>query len=172
MDLIAKKADISKQTIYGYYHNKKDLFSDVILELIGEPLELAALNSQAKNQKEFEKSLESIAFTITNIIFTKEYIQLIRIIVSESTGHKKLIELYREQVILKSIVGITSFFESAKNKKFININNPMFTARMFVGGLLSWMLTDGLLIQASKVKKPTDNKIRAYVKEFLIYIKK
>jgi len=94
MESVAKKADVSKLTIYSHFADKDELFKEVIrqrCDKLATPENFMALAG-----KPVEKALLELGINFTTLIFQPDSIHLQRIMQAEATRHPKVVQLFFE----------------------------------------------------------------------------
>lgn len=91
MEAIAEAAPVSKPTLYSHFHSKPELFAAVI----GEQCE-ALLNTLSRVQTERQDpvaALKAIAVAFVDLIYSKDALDLYRLIIAEQQNFPELGEL-------------------------------------------------------------------------------
>jgi len=94
MEAVARKADVSKLTIYSHFADKSELFRDVIRERcdqLGTPETFAALQ-----QEPVEKALMQLGVNFTTHIFSPDSVRLHRVMQAEAVRHPHVIQIFYE----------------------------------------------------------------------------
>ena len=92
MEAVAKKADVSKLTIYSHFANKDELFKAVITQRcnrLGTAEGFMALADQP-----VEKALLQLGINFTSLIFTQDSIRLHSIMQAEASRHPKVVQIF------------------------------------------------------------------------------
>jgi TetR/AcrR family transcriptional repressor of mexJK operon len=90
MEAIAKKADVSKLTIYSHFANKDELFKEVVRERC----DRRALSFMEMADEPVEKALTKIGMDLATLLFSPDSIHLQRIIQAEAARHPKVVRLF------------------------------------------------------------------------------
>jgi TetR/AcrR family transcriptional repressor of mexJK operon len=94
MEAVAKKADVSKLTIYSHFADKAELFRNVIRMRCDK---LAAPESfKALVDKPVRPALTEIATTFVTHLFTPEAVRLHRVIQAEAVRHPNMAKIFYE----------------------------------------------------------------------------
>lgn len=145
LDHIAKEAKTTKKTIYGYFENKHTLFLQVLEYVVGMPWVFLSPTSDITNGEELYFVLFSVAKGLNGLYSTPEYEQLIRVAISEVTDSPEINEIFDRGITRRSLAVVTAALEVANACGIVEIRNPEFRARSFVGGLLVGFYSEGLL---------------------------
>jgi len=102
MDEVARRAGVTKGTIYLYFPSKEELFKALVREAIG-----GTLAQVAGYAETFEGSarelLVSVLRTIGTVLRTSNRIVLPKIILAESGNFPELVRFYRFEIIEKGM---------------------------------------------------------------------
>jgi len=94
MNAVAKKADVSKLTIYSHFANKDELFKEVVRERCDKRAMPATFMAQINEP--VEKALLYIGTLMVNLIFSPDSIRLQRIIQAEAVRHPNVVRIFYE----------------------------------------------------------------------------
>lgn len=168
IDEISSKANITKRTLYSYFTDKKTLFLGVVEDAVGNPWELNTPLDTITSKGDLYVALYAIANGINDIFGQPRYTQLLRVIINEINTYPELELLARKGITNVALNTLTDLLKLANESNFIKIQNPEDSARMFVGGLLTYLYLDGLLtIDPNKLTKLSTVEIFRYVNNFL-----
>lgn len=168
IDEISSCANITKRTLYSYFADKKTLFLGVIEDAVNDPWELDTPLNKITSKGDLYVALYAIANGINDIFGQPRYTQLLRVIINEINTYPEL-EFHARKGITNVALGtLTDLLKLANKSNLIKIQNPEDSARMFVGGLLTYLYLDGLLtIDPNKLTRLTTLEIFRYVNNFL-----
>lgn len=110
MDEIARRAGVTKGTIYLYFENKDAVFKTLVRDSIGATLagvtaDVSGFQGSAKDLLRF--ALNAMAHLLT----TSDRVVLPKIIIAESGNFPELARFYREEIIDKGIALMASLIE-------------------------------------------------------------
>ncbi len=168
MSDIADRADTTKKTLYGYFPDKRTLFLSVIQHSI-----LLAQDDDEKvddilSIEQMYSSLFEVAKKLNDVFSNSDYIELLRVIISEINLQPELKDALENGVTRRSLRSLTSIFESAQNNKVGILKDPTSTARMFVGGFVINAYLSGLLEPSpGKLHKLSEAELHHYVNDFI-----
>jgi TetR/AcrR family transcriptional regulator, mexJK operon transcriptional repressor len=94
MEAVAKKADVSKITIYSHFANKEELFKAVIQRRCDKLAMPQCYLAHA--DKPVHETLSHIATNFTALIYSPDSIHLQRIIQSEATRQPQVVKIFYE----------------------------------------------------------------------------
>lgn len=102
MEDIAKRAGVTKGTIYLYFENKEGVFKTLVRDSIG-----ATLAGVTANARDFQGSArELLRFALTamaHLLTASDRVVLPKIIIAESGNFPELARFYREEIIDKGL---------------------------------------------------------------------
>jgi TetR/AcrR family transcriptional repressor of mexJK operon len=169
IDIIANTAGITKQTVYSYFKDKRSIFTAVIDTIVGTPRVLEVNNYAAGSSREVRAALFLIGSHINSVITEPAYIQLLRVIIAETITEPDIGQLFRRGITAESLIQLTALFTHAKTNNIVKTKNPEALARMFLGGFVTRIFLDGLLMQSGRkvIGRQTSNVLNAYIDEFM-----
>lgn len=140
MDRVAAEAGVSKQTIYSHFQDKQGLFRALIERVTIRRLQLEF--QLVPFQGEPVRVLRWLAESFLAKMDDPEYISLLRLVIAESGQFPELAQLYTRTVIQYGYRNLSHYFESHPELK---IPDPEATARIFLGSLVSFILSQEIL---------------------------
>jgi len=102
MDVVARRAGVSKGTVYLYFPSKEELFKSLVRAAIGGTLEQVVAYAEAYEGPAREL-LASVLRTIGTVMRTSNRIVLPKIILAESGNFPELVRFYRFEIIEKGM---------------------------------------------------------------------
>jgi TetR/AcrR family transcriptional repressor of mexJK operon len=141
MDLIAKNADVSKQTVYSHFGSKDGLFSASI-EYKCKSLRIAGLS--LNDLSDPYTILLTLAQNFTDFIMSKEACAIHKICVFESTTYPQVSEIFYKVGPLRVINEVTFLMAKLHEQKILVIENPRHAASQFLNMIKGemWMQTE------------------------------
>jgi AcrR family transcriptional regulator len=110
MDDIARRAGVTKGTIYLYFENKEAVFKTLVRDTIGATL--AGVTANARDFQGSAKDLLRFALgAMANLLTTSDRVVLPKIIIAESGNFPELARFYREEIVDKGIALMSSLIE-------------------------------------------------------------
>jgi len=110
MEDIAKRAGVTKGTIYLYFDGKEAVFKTLVRDSIG-----ATLGHVTDSARAFQGSAKDlIRFALTamgQLLTTSDRVVLPKIIIAESGNFPELARFYRDEIIEKGMSLLTGFLE-------------------------------------------------------------
>jgi AcrR family transcriptional regulator len=171
MEAIRAAADVSKPTLYTHYADKEALFGDVVQatfnqlgfgRFTGAQIETLPIQTQS------ELRIVLITFITMTMqqISDSNYVALLRIVIGEMPYFPNLMSIFRQNGPTRGLAIATHFFGLAYQQGIIKVADADLVARLFIGPIASYILTDGLL-QTGEPKLPDSARIEAHVDLFL-----
>lgn len=171
MEAIAGQAGMTKQTLYGYFSDKRSLFLSVVEDLMGDPLGLDLSHDKLHSSDDVRAVLYRVGAYINGVIAEPDYIQLLRVVIAETITEPGLGKLFEGGVTARALRSLTTLFGAAKRDGLITIKHPTIAAQFFMGGFVTRIFLQGLLMQSGKryIRKQTKTELSRYIDEFMRY---
>jgi len=129
MELIAKNANVSKQTVYSHFGSKDDLFSASI-EQKCESLHILDLSMHDLSDP--QTILLQLAHRIIEVIASKEACAVHKICAYESNGYPQISDIFYQAGPLKVTNEVTQLMEHLHLQEILHIKNPRHAALQFL----------------------------------------
>lgn len=169
MDAIADHANVSKQTLYGYFATKEALFLAVVTSIIGEPWKdefPLRRFEQATTPAAFGAALLQLLKVIRSKFSNYEYLAVIRTVIAASKAQPGLTTLYKEQVIDKAFGAVSGVLAGAHTKGLISVD-PERGTRMLIGAMMTYVLMRGFFVPGNTEAIVTDEELEMLVADFV-----
>ncbi len=141
MDRVAATAGVSKITIYKHFEDKEGLFNALIKQVTAERFLVVFGDLPAQDPPSVV--LNHVATKLLNILaIDDEYIDFLRLIIGESGRFPALAKLFFQALPQRVLQVLTEYFSSQPALNHIPAET---TARVFMGTLMSYVLTQKLL---------------------------
>jgi AcrR family transcriptional regulator len=145
MDEIARRAGVTKGTIYLYFESKDAVFRSLVQESIG-----ATIQSVTAAAERFEGSsadlLRMVLRGIGTFVRVDDRVVLPKVMIAEAGNFPGLAEFYRREVIDRGLGLLTSVIARGTARGEFRAVNPEHTAKLCVAPLLVaifWRTTFG-----------------------------
>jgi|TARA_B110000014_G_scaffold252308_1_gene230510 TetR/AcrR family transcriptional repressor of mexJK operon len=129
MDLIAKNADVSKQTVYSHFGNKDELFFAAI-EFRCESMQLFEIS--ALDFTDVRAILIQIARRFSQFVTSKEASAVHKICAFESSTYPQVSDIFYKAGPLKITTQLANLFEALHEKDLLTIHNSWQAAIHFL----------------------------------------
>lgn len=159
MEAVAKKAGVSKLTIYSHFKDKKELFKAIIetrCDKVGMPVDL-----QEYIQLPVESALMSISRGALDKILRPESIRLIRIIHAEALHGPDIPNIFYEIGPGRVVLAFTELLQKYHQQGKLHVTDPAYASGQFFSLLKGEMLQQILFLHAPL---PSDEKVDAHIK--------
>lgn len=169
MDDIAGAAGLSKAGVYFYFSSKDNLFSAALEN----PAGFAAVNPLldeylSAQDADLEEGLVRVAAAYLSLFQNEEFVQLLRVILSEGTRSPEIASLFKEKIVRRGSENVAKYLS-----KFCNLPPQVLVKKvqMLFGTLFSWGLLNNLLARENEHQDfDLDRAARESVHQFLFGI--
>ena len=130
MDVIANKAQVSKQTVYNHFGSKEELFAAMIRDTCDGMTGAFAEAAKVGNP---EATLRTIARHFMRVIYSEEKLAMHRILMAEVPRFPELGRIYYQsgpEIIRKFLA---DYFTEQTSRGTLKVDNPRITAEQFIG---------------------------------------
>jgi AcrR family transcriptional regulator len=135
MDDIARKAGITKGTIYLYFDSKESVFKALARASIGE--QLAAVRTMVENfPGSSAELLRLVLTTMGNFVRTSNRVILPKMLLAEAGNFPELAKFWREEIIARGIALFGSIIERGVARGEFRPIAPEHAARLCVAPIL------------------------------------
>lgn len=170
-DAIARRAGVSKETLYRHFRNKESLLADclrsLVLDLTMDELLVAGGSRPIESHHQLRVALLELADGLLDRLMKPEYLGLMRVVINESPRLPQLGDVYRSAVPETAIRSFIRILRRAEEGGVARVSDPDAAARMFIGPLLSYVLSSGLIVGDGPILRPTTDRIEAIVDLYL-----
>ncbi len=134
MEDIARRADLSKGTLYLYFESKEDLFKALVDTKAAPRLdEIEALVTEMPSALE---ALATFAQLAPMLIQRSPVPRLAKIIIGESNQFPEIADFYRRNFIERGMGVIRSVLEQGVERGELEVEDPALTARLIMGPMV------------------------------------
>lgn len=138
MDKVAKTGGVSKATVYSYFQDKEGLFAALIQRLAAEKLvEFPPLETEPAI------ALRFIATSLLDQASREpQFLIFVRLVIAESGRFPQLAQTFVKNLAKPGIDRLTQYLASRPELK---LPDPEATARIFIGSLVYYQLTQDMM---------------------------
>ncbi len=138
MDKVAKTGGVSKATVYSYFEDKEGLFAALIQRLAAEKLVYFPVP-----ETEPAIALRFIATTLLDqATHEPHFLTFVRLVIAESGRFPQLAQIFVKNLAKPGIDRLTQYLASHPELK---LTDPEATARIFIGSLVYFQLTQDMM---------------------------
>lgn len=132
MEAIAKRANVSKRTLYKHYSSKDALFDAVVSLLLARIASLCCVAYDA--ERDVAVQLKYLAQLSVSLSADEDYLRLSKIVIIESMRSQSRAKKLDEQ-FKNCEAGLQVWFIQAKEAGVLGEYDPRFIAALFFGGI-------------------------------------
>ncbi|MFC4009963.1 TetR/AcrR family transcriptional regulator [Nonomuraea purpurea] len=169
-DAIAKAAGVSKQTLYVYYRSKEQLMVDVLGSLLSRlNRDHAVLDGDrpVDSLPQLRATLVELASEVLKAISGSDYLALSRVIIADSPRVPEIGRLWAQTITGGVRLRVTELLERARDAGVIVVDDVEAATRLLTGGLLTYILPDGIVATDEPVTAPDRERVERIVDLFL-----
>jgi len=159
MEAVAKKADVSKLTIYSHFSNKSELFKAVIrsrCDTLAMPESLMTLAHEP-----VEKALLQLGLNFVTLIFRPDSIRLHCIMQAEAARHPKIVQIFFEAGPKRVREAFSKLLQAWNDEKQLAIPDVAKATDQFFSLLKGEMLMKIILL---RMPTPSANELKTHVR--------
>ncbi|MEG4233186.1 TetR/AcrR family transcriptional regulator [Microcoleus sp. Pol11C3] len=137
MDKVAKTAGVSKATVYSRFEDKEGLFVALVQGLAREKVNFIILDEEPA------VALRFVATTLLEQVTQEpEFLNFVRLVIAESGRFPQLAQTFVRNLAKPGIDRLTQYLASHPELK---LPDPEATARIFIGSLVYFQLTQHMM---------------------------
>lgn len=134
MDAVAKRAQVSKTTLYSRFPSKEHLFAacvGAVCDALG-----ARLMPEMFDDVAIDAALESIGDGLLGLIWSTHALRAQQIVIGEASRQPDLARIFYDSGPARTVEMVTRFFQRAQAQGRLSVADPVFAARQFIAALL------------------------------------
>jgi TetR/AcrR family transcriptional regulator, mexJK operon transcriptional repressor len=143
---LARAAGVSKETLYSRYPSKEAVLGDVLEHLISSGGVKSRAVPEVRTEAELRAALQGFARALVGELMRREYIELARIVITETPRLPRIGRVFREAVPERGLAGVRALLAAARRGGLVRDIDDATAARMFVGPLVIHALLNVLLV--------------------------
>jgi len=165
LDDVARKAGVSKGTVYLYFSSKEDLFREAVTQIIIPEVEKA--EQQAKAFVGSQRALlETLVLNWWNVVGKTRLAGIPKLMVSESANFPELAKFYLENVVSRARnLLMREINKGIESGEFIACD-PVATTRLLMAPLVFAVVWEKSLAMYDKENYDVDEYIRLHIHIF------
>jgi len=130
MDEVAKRANVSKRTVYNHFASKEILFGEIVRltwDGINQPLLILDDKDDIKNV------LKSYTLNALKMLRSEKFSKMLRLVIGESGNFPELSSFYSEHGVKTILSSVEEYFKALNETGKLNIPEPDIAAQQYVG---------------------------------------
>jgi len=159
MDAVAKKADVSKLTIYSHFTDKVDLFKEVVRVRCNKLATPESFITLAKMP--VEQALFQIGFEVASVVFSPDSVHLQRILQAEAVRHPEVVKTFYDAGPKRIREAFTELLKDFHRQGQISIADPKRATEQFFSLLKGEKILKTLMLLDPP---PSPNEIQKHTK--------
>ncbi|HEX9070162.1 MAG TPA: TetR/AcrR family transcriptional regulator [Ktedonobacterales bacterium] len=163
--ILAEAGVSSKETLYRYFASKEELFAAVLGHLTTEQPDFSARFAALSPPRDFRalrESLTTAAREILTLMCQPSYLALWRTMMAEAPRFPQLGAAFYSAIPQRGFTLVGSLLRAASEQRIIVEADFEAVARMLLGGLLSYAVTE-LLVPGQETQPPSPDRADAMV---------
>lgn len=170
MDRVATAAGVSKPTIYSHFHDKEGLFNALMAQMV-QKMEWAQCAAALRNAP--LESPETVLRQLANdmldsCIGNLERITFIRLVMGESGRFPELGRAFVQHADKPTLEALTYYLTHCPD---LNLPDPAAIARMFMGTLIYFVITQEMLNGAEIIPMERERLVDLLLRSILVDLK-
>jgi AcrR family transcriptional regulator len=139
LEEIARRAGVSKGTLYLYFKDKEDLFRAVVRDTVA-PNVVAIRHTAASTDLPFADVVRALRPRFAGLADAVPIGAMAKIVIGESRNFPELAKTYYDLVVSQAVAVISGLIERAQAKGEVRAGDPRLYAMTLVGPLLMGLL--------------------------------
>ena len=131
MDQIAKKAGVSKLTVYNHFGSKKELYKTIVVGKIEGQLSSELFDSLSGHKPQEELSLIAKAFL--DVAFAIDSINIYRTVLADARSDDETSNMFYLSAVDNLHLKFCSYLERLEDNTYYTLNNKRWSADLFFG---------------------------------------
>lgn len=137
MDEVAALAEVGKQTVYKHFHDKQQLFTEIVLATVGQADHVVALVAESlADTRDLEHDLAELARRFLTTLMQPDLLRLRRLVISSAEMFPKLGTTWYERGFERVLTTLADSFTRLAQRGLLTLEEPTLAAEQFVGMLL------------------------------------
>ncbi|MBW4670101.1 MAG: TetR/AcrR family transcriptional regulator [Cyanomargarita calcarea GSE-NOS-MK-12-04C] len=157
MDRVAQAAGVSKATVYNHFQDKEGLFKTLIEQLAQEKFQ-SAFGRQPLQGEPRIVLRQLIASALQGMICDEQHQAFVRVLIGESGRFPELAQTWVQHIMKPTIAILCKYMTDHPE---LDIPDPEATARIMIGALVHFMMTQEMLHGKEIIPMESDRMIDA-----------
>lgn len=139
LDEIAKRAGVSKGTLYLYFKDKEELFRAVVRDTVSPNIDQVRGAIMAADLP-FAQIAPMFLAKLSSVAATMPLGSVVKMVIGESGNFPELAKVWQEQVVSKALGVMIGLIEKAQAKGEVRPGDPRFHAFSLMGPMLMGLM--------------------------------
>ena len=144
-----------------------DILKQMLTEHSPNPFTAESDQLEFADVASLEAALLTMAQAVVANAMQPDYLALMRVVLAESPRVPQIASLFRTAVIDQGAAGVATILERAQKQGLVSVPDLQTATRLFVGPLLSYILSDGLFAPEGSSRPPSQEQLAALVRLFV-----
>ena len=152
MDEIAALAQVSKQTVYKHFSDKRSLFSEMVIGAVNEisdPVYDEIV--QLADSGDLETDLRDLARRLVARVMHPRLLELRRLVIAEASRFPELGRAFHERGPGRTIAALASVFEQLAARGALRLKDPVLAAAHFNWLIMSAPINQAMLLGSDAI---------------------
>lgn len=139
LDEIAKRAGVSKGTLYLYFKDKEELFRAVVRDTVSPNIDQVRAALMASDLP-IAQIVPMFLAKLSSVATTMPLGSVVKMVIGESGNFPELARVWQEQVVTKALAVMIGLIEKAQQKGEVRPGDPRFHAFTIMGPMLMGLM--------------------------------
>ncbi|PWR25040.1 TetR/AcrR family transcriptional regulator [Zavarzinia aquatilis] len=131
MDAVARKAGVSKATVYAHFASKEDLFEAMVAQ--GSVERFASLMAADLDTLGVEAALSTVAHEFMGVLTSPQSLKTLRLVMAEAGRRPDLAARFYRAGPARVLAALTAYLERSKARGDLEMEDPRIAAELFFG---------------------------------------
>lgn len=174
MDDVATEAGVSKPTVYRYFADKEQLFTEIVGNTTQMEQQLRAVVDMLNDSEDLEKDLVRLARRLLTPILQPEFLRLRRLVIGNAERFPVVGKSWYEDGFMRVVTTLADSLAHLAGKKRLQVEDPLLASHQFIG-LLLWeplnraMYTGGAAFRESELDKIAVDAVRSFLAAYGVH---
>lgn len=150
LDEIARRAGVSKGTLYLYFKDKEELFRAVVRDTVSPNIDQLR-DALTAADLPFAEIVQLFLARLSSVAATMPLGSVVKMVIAESGNFPELARVWQEQVVSKALAVVIGLIEKAQAKGEVRPGDPRFHAFSMMGPMLMGLMYREVLQPAGGV---------------------
>lgn len=170
VDQIAASAEVSKQTVYKHFGDKRELLLSIVNEALDDAVTpFVDRISELVDAVDLEAEMTTLAADYLRAVLQEPVVQLRRLVVAEANRVPELAELYYTRAPARTLAAFADCFAALHRRGLLRVDEPALAAEHFAFLIIGRSIDEALFYGGPQVMAGIDveRHVRSGVQVFL-----